>query len=163
MMSVINHIRHFAGWALPILLVFYAGRPPLPPSGRSMSALSFGAEVSSLRQEDLVVTDNTDCLQRRCLCFRTPTKPLPAFLPSTSIHGGSPSHAETPKAIQRGLSCSLAVDGSLRHQASPLRCTPRTYGKGIDIYLPSKARHFSHLATRSHATLRAIIRLVQCL
>ena len=107
---------------------FLCRSPTPPPSGRSMSALSFGAEVSSLRQEDLVVTDNTDCLLRRCLCFRTPTKPLPAFLPMTSIRGGSPSHAETPKAIPRGLSCSLAVYGSLRLQAYPLRCTPRISG-----------------------------------
>lgn len=35
--------------------------------------------------------------------------------------------------------------------------------KGIDIYLPSMARPFLHLAMRSQSPPRAIIRLVQCL
>lgn len=35
--------------------------------------------------------------------------------------------------------------------------------KGIDIYLPSMARPFLHLAMRSKSPPRAIIRLVQCL
>ena len=60
MMSVISHIRHFAGWALPILLVFYNGRPPLPPRGvaclhyRSVpKCRAFGKKIWSKRMHCL--------------------------------------------------------------------------------------------------------------
>lgn len=114
-------------------------RKPTPgPSGRSLPALPVGAEVSGHGgQEDLVVTPDTDCLLRRCLCHPYAHEAC-ACLYAYYIR---PRRLSSPRRYAlrsdpRKLLSSLAVYGSLRLQACPLRFSTRTHGKGIDIYLP---------------------------
>lgn len=114
-------------------------RKPTPgPSGQSLPALPVGAEVSGHGgQEDLVVTADTDCLLRRCLCHPYVHEAC-ACLYTYDIR---PRRLSSPRryafqADPRKLLSFLAVYGSLRLQACPLRCSPSTSGKGIDIYLP---------------------------
>lgn len=122
-------------------------RKPTPgPSGRILPALPVGAEVSGHGgQEDLVVTADTDCLLRRCLCYPYAHEAC-ACLYASDIR---PRRLSSPRRFSlrsdpRKLLSSLAVYGSLgfRHVHSviynPLRSfpiPPWTSGKGIDIYL----------------------------
>lgn len=102
-------------------------RKPTPgPSGRSLPALPLSAEVSGHGgQEDLVVTADTDCLLRRCLCHPYAHEAC-ACLRAYDIR---PRRLISPRRFSlrsdpRKLLSFLAVYGSLRLQACPRRASP---------------------------------------
>ena len=130
---------------------FLCRSPTPPPPGRSMSALSFGAEVSSLRQEDLVVTD---ALPASFVVVCASVRPRSLCLPSCLRHPSTAAVLPTPKRPRRfrvdcpALSPCMEVSGFRHILSAALRGYP---AKGIDIYLPSMARPL-HLAMRSQST-----------
>lgn len=143
-------------------------RKPAPgPSGRSLPALSVGAEVSGHGgQEDLVVTPDTDCLLRRCLCHPYAHEAC-ACLYASDIR---PRRLSSPRRYAlrsdpRKLLSSLAVYVSLRLQACPLRTSPflsdvlRVHPAKASTSPCPMARPSSHLPSRRQSPPRATARM----
>ena len=130
--------RKVIGYSPALLLWHCTGSPPQAPRGESCLHCRSVPKCRAIRgQVDLVVTADTDCLLRRCLCHPYAHEAC-ACLYAYDIR---PRRLSSPRRYAlrsdpRKLLSSLAVYGSLRPQACPLRFSTRTHGKGIDIYLP---------------------------
>lgn len=122
----------------PALLLWHCtASPPQAPRGEAFLHCRSVPKCRAMGQEDLVATADTDCLLRRCLCHPYAHEAC-ACLRASDIR---PRRLISPRRFSlrsdpRQLLSFLAVYGSLRLQAYPLRCSPRTSGKGIDISLP---------------------------
>lgn len=137
-------------------------RKPTPgPSGRSLSALSVGAEVSGhVGQEDLVVTADTDCLPRRCLCHPYAHEAC-VCLYASDIHPRrlSSTRRYALRSDPRKLLSSLAVYGSLSFRRVLSASLRGHTAKASTSTCPRMARPFMHLPPRSQSPRRAIARM----
>lgn len=155
----------------PALLLWHCtASPPQAPRGEAFLYCRSMPKGRAMGQEDLVATDDTDCLLRRCLCHPYAHEAC-ACLYASDIRPRrlSCSRRYAFQADPRKPLSFIAVYVSLRLQACPLRTSPflsdvlRVHPAKASTSPCPMARPFMHLTPRSQSPPRATARIVPCL